>query len=81
MMRAILTKRLSVRGFIVFDHEDMRGDFIRDMSAWIRQGRIKYREDIVTGLENTIDAFRGLLEGRNRGKLIVKVGPAPGEPA
>ena len=47
------------------------------MSAWIRDGRVKYREDIVDGLENAPDAFMGLLEGRNFGKLIVRVGEDP----
>ncbi|WP_258868139.1 zinc-binding dehydrogenase [Alkalilimnicola ehrlichii] len=72
-MRAILTRRLTVRGFIQFDHLDRQADFLHDMSEWIRDGRIKYREDIVQGLENTVTAFQGLLQGRNQGKLIIKV--------
>ncbi|RFA27253.1 NADP-dependent oxidoreductase [Alkalilimnicola ehrlichii] len=73
LMRAILTRRLTVRGFIQFDHLDRQADFLHDMSEWIRDGRIKYREDIVQGLENTVTAFQGLLQGRNQGKLIIKV--------
>ena len=76
-MGMVLTKRLSVRGFIQFDHLDLMPDFRRDMTAWIRDGKVRYREDIVEGLENTVEAFRGLLTGRNRGKLIVKVGDDP----
>jgi NADPH-dependent curcumin reductase CurA len=76
-MGLVLTKRLSVRGFIQFDHLDLMPDFRRDMAQWIRDGKVRYREDIVEGLENTVDAFRGLLTGRNRGKLIVQVGDDP----
>ncbi len=75
LMRAILVKRLTVRGFIIsdgFDHR--RAEFLQAMSSWLREGRIKYREDIVQGLENAPTAFLGLLAGRNFGKLVVKVG-------
>jgi NADPH-dependent curcumin reductase CurA len=76
-MGLVLTKRLSVRGFLQFDHLELMPDFRRDMAAWIREGKVRYREDIVQGFENTVDAFRGLLTGRNRGKLIVQVGDDP----
>jgi NADPH-dependent curcumin reductase CurA len=72
--RYVLAKRLTVRGFIILDHSARFGDFLRDVSAWLREGRIKYREDIVDGLEHAPNAFIGMLEGRNFGKLIVRVG-------
>jgi NADPH-dependent curcumin reductase CurA len=76
LMRTVLVKRLTVRGFIIFDDYAPRlGEFWRTMQAWVRAGRIKYREDIVPGLENAPGAFLGLLEGRNFGKLVVEVGP------
>jgi NADPH-dependent curcumin reductase len=53
------------------------GDFFRDVGAWIRDGRIRYREDIRDGLENAPAAFIGLLEGENFGKLLVRVAPDP----
>jgi NADPH-dependent curcumin reductase CurA len=74
-LRAVLIKRLTVRGFIITDHSARSGDFLRDVSAWLREGRIKYREDIVDGLEHAPEAFIGLLYGRNFGKLIVRVAP------
>lgn len=77
VMRGILTKRLTVQGFIIFDHAHRWDDFHADMSAWIRDGSIKYREDVVEGLENAPAAFQGLLQGRNFGKLIVRVGDDP----
>jgi hypothetical protein len=77
VMRGILTKRLTIQGFIIFDHQHRWNDFHDDMSAWIRDGSVKYREDIVEGLENAPSAFRGLLEGRNFGKLMVRIGDDP----
>ena len=74
-MSRILTKSLTVRGFIqdefVPTHHEQ---FVRDMGEWVSSGAVRYREDVVAGLENTIDAFRGLLAGRNFGKLIVQIG-------
>jgi NADPH-dependent curcumin reductase CurA len=72
-MRAVLSKRLNLRGFIVGDFATQAGDFRRDVGAWLKEGRIKYKEDVVEGLENAPEAFLGLLRGKNFGKLIVKV--------
>lgn len=72
-MRQALTKRITLRGFIVSDFSADAPAFERDMSQWLREGRIRYREDIVEGLENAPEAFIGLLRGRNFGKLLVKV--------
>ncbi|KQQ31188.1 NADP-dependent oxidoreductase [Methylobacterium sp. Leaf123] len=73
LMRAILTKRLTLRGFIVSDFAAMQGDFVRDVGGWLRAGRVKAREDVVEGLENAPAAFAGMLRGANFGKLVVKV--------
>jgi NADPH-dependent curcumin reductase CurA len=73
VFRATLTKRLTIRGFIVWDFAELRDDFQRDVSQWIRDGRIKYREDIVDGLENAPQTFIGLLKGENFGKQLVRV--------
>ncbi len=77
VLRGILTKRLTIQGFIIFDHRHRWNSFHDDMSKWIRDGHVKYREDFVDGLENAPRAFQGLLEGRNFGKLIVRVGDDP----
>ena len=69
----ILRKRLLVRGFIVWDFAAKESDFLREVAAWIREGKLKYREDIVEGLDKEPEAFLGLLEGKNFGKLLVKV--------
>ncbi len=74
LTRTLLTKRIKMQGFIIFDHYDSHYDeFYRQMREWLEQGRIKFREDIVDGLENAPKAFIGLLEGRNFGKLVVRV--------
>jgi NADPH-dependent curcumin reductase len=73
LMRSILTRRLTLRGFIVGDFASQREDFFRDVSGWIREGRIKYREDVVEGLEQAPEAFIGMLKGRNFGKMLVKL--------
>jgi NADPH-dependent curcumin reductase CurA len=73
-MLSVVFKRLLLRGFIVLDFADREADFQRDMSAWLREGRFKYREDVVEGIENAPGAFIGMLEGRNFGKALVKVG-------
>ena len=67
-------KSLRIQGFIVSDwYGPLYREFSRQMSDWIADGRIKYREDVVDGLENAPAAFMGLLEGRNFGKLVVRV--------
>jgi hypothetical protein len=73
LLRSILTKRLTFRGFIVSDYWSQYPDFIRDVSQWIREGKLKYREDVVDGIENTVSAFQGLLKGKNFGKLLVRM--------
>jgi NADPH-dependent curcumin reductase len=84
LMRAILTKRLLFRGFIVGDFMPQEADFRRDVSTWVREGRIKQREHVVEGLENAPGALIGLLKGENFGKVVVRVGgehpPSPGLP-
>lgn len=73
LMGAVLRRRLTLRGFIVWDFASQQGEFAREMGEWVREGRIAYREDVVEGLEAAPEAFRGLLKGRNTGKLLVKV--------
>jgi NADPH-dependent curcumin reductase CurA len=75
-MFSVLRKRLTLRGFIVGDFAARQADFLRDIGEWVRGGRIKYREDVVECLENAPAAFLGLLQGKNFGKLLVKVAQA-----
>jgi len=74
-MRQILSKSLTVRGFLNYEFAaEHFSAFLREVGAGIADGRIRYREDFVDGLENAPEAFIGMLEGRNFGKLIVRVG-------
>ena len=77
LMGLTLVRRLTFRGFIVFDHLDRQPDFLRDVGAWIRAGAVKYREDVVEGLDRAVPAFLGLLRGENFGKLLVRVSEDP----
>jgi NADPH-dependent curcumin reductase len=73
-MRQILTKSLTIRGFINYEFApEHYPAFLREVGAGIAAGRIRYREDFVDGLEKAPEAFIGMLEGRNFGKLIVRV--------
>jgi NADPH-dependent curcumin reductase len=73
-MREVLSKSLTVRGFINYDFAAQHyADFLREVGARIADGSIRYREDIIDGLENAPEAFIGMLDGRNFGKLIVRV--------
>ncbi len=77
-MGLVLRQSLTVRGFIQGEFTASHGrDFVRDMTAWVADGSVRYREDVVDGLENAPEAFRGLLAGRNFGKLLVRVGEDP----
>lgn len=77
LMGMILVRRLMIRGFIVYDRAHRQADFLRDVGGWIRSGELKYREDIVDGIENAIGAFQGLLRGENFGKLLIRVSDDP----
>ena len=76
-LRPLLVKRALIKGFIVSDHADRRPAFLRDCAAWYREGALRYREDIVDGLDNAPAALLKLFDGRNFGKLIVRVSPEP----
>jgi NADPH-dependent curcumin reductase CurA len=69
----ILTKSIKMQGFIVSNYFNRLPDFVQDMSGWVAQGKVKYKEDMVTGLDKAPEAFLGLFSGNNFGKLVVKV--------
>ena len=73
----VLVSRLLLKGFIISDHFDRLPAFLADMGSWVAEGRIKYRETVIEGIENAPKAFIGLLAGENFGKMLVKVGPDP----
>jgi NADPH-dependent curcumin reductase len=74
---SVVRKRLKVQGFIVSDNAGLRPEYLAMAAPLVRAGQLKYREDIVEGIDNAPAAFIGLLQGRNFGKLIVKLGDDP----
>jgi NADPH-dependent curcumin reductase CurA len=72
---AVIPLRLTIKGFIVSDYGDMMPDFMRDMGAWAKAGKLKWAETIVDGIGNAPKAFIGLFKGDNMGKMLVRVGP------
>jgi NADPH-dependent curcumin reductase CurA len=72
----VVTKRLRLEGFIVSDHYDRYPEFLADMGGWLDDGTVRYRETVVDGIEHAPDAFIGLLQGDNVGKMLVRVGTA-----
>ena len=75
LMAMILVKRLTVRGFIVFDDYGKEyPEFAKDMTGWLQEGKVKYKEQIVDGLENAPEAFMGMLQGKNFGKVVIRIG-------
>ena len=73
----LLVKRALIKGFLVGDYQQRQAEFVNDVSQWLQEGKLKYKEDLVEGLENAPHAFIGLLQGKNFGKLIVKVSDEP----
>ncbi|MNQ79553.1 putative NADP-dependent oxidoreductase YfmJ [compost metagenome] len=69
----ILAKRATVRGFLSIDFLDRFPEALGDIGTWLREGRLKFAEDIVDGLDNTVEAFSRLFTGDNKGKLMVRL--------
>jgi NADPH-dependent curcumin reductase CurA len=67
----MIGRRLTLRGFIVSDHQDLHPEFVREVSGWLREGKLRYQETVVTGIERALDAFLGMLRGENTGKTVV----------
>lgn len=72
-MAHVLVKRLTIKGFLIFDHENEREPFETDMLKWISKGEIKFKETIYTGIESAPKSFIDLLKGKNTGKMLVKI--------
>src|SRR6478609_5195756 len=72
-MMMFVSKRLTLRGFIVTDHGDAAGEFYRRAGGWVADGSLTWRETVVDGLDNAVDAFLGLHRGDNTGKMLVRL--------
>jgi len=72
-MGLVVSRRLSLRGYIIIDHWDRMPAFIEQASAWLREGKLHTRETVVDGIENAPSAFLGLFRGENVGKMVVRI--------
>tara|TARA_B100001029_G_C15047397_1_gene448142 strand:+ start:679 stop:1686 length:1008 start_codon:yes stop_codon:yes gene_type:complete len=72
-MAHVLVKRLTIKGFLIFDHENDKEPFETEMSNWLLEGKIKFKETIYEGIEKAPKSFIDLLEGKNIGKMLVKI--------
>ncbi|MFE6548877.1 NADP-dependent oxidoreductase [Streptomyces sp. NPDC057746] len=69
----LIQTRGRIEGFLVGDHYDLQPQFVQEVGPWVRSGELKYRETVVEGIENNVEAFFGVLRGDNIGKMIVKL--------
>ncbi|MFC8062511.1 NADP-dependent oxidoreductase [Streptomyces sp. NPDC057293] len=69
----LIQTRGRIEGFLVGDHYDLQPKFVEEVGPWVASGALKYRETVVEGIENNLEAFLGVLRGDNTGKMIVKV--------
>ncbi len=74
LMRSVLVNRLTMRGFIVFDFDHLQNQFLNEVGAWVRDEKIRFREDIRDGFENAPAALIDLLQGKNFGKMLLRTG-------
>ncbi|HTH07480.1 MAG TPA: hypothetical protein VL916_16490, partial [Ilumatobacteraceae bacterium] len=72
LIEAVL-RRVTIRGFIVRDHEDMRPEFERTVSGWLRSGDVDALQTVTDGIDHAVDAFLGMLKGGNIGKALVRL--------
>ena len=76
MERHLLVKRARMQGFLYFDHVARLEEAVTQLAGWVREGKLRYREDILDGIERAPDAIAGLYRGENLGKRLIRVGPS-----
>jgi NADPH-dependent curcumin reductase CurA len=69
----MIYNRVMMRGFVFYEFESKRAQFLKDMKGWIKEGRMKYRTTIVQGIEQAPTALIGLFSGANTGKMVVQL--------
>ena len=75
--RTLLTRRARMQGLLVSDYAERADEALQQLGGWVRSGALKYREDIIEGLEHAPAALIRVLRGENFGKQLVKVGADP----
>ncbi len=69
----LISKRITLQGFLVLDHWGRRQEFVEEMAGWLREGRVQVAETFVDGIDHAVDGFLGMLRGENVGKMIVRL--------
>ena len=69
----MITKRLTMKGFIVSDWLDRQATFEKEVGGYLRAGKLKNKETVMEGIDNAVDAFLGLFQGKNVGKMVIKL--------
>ncbi len=72
-MSMVIGKRLMLKGFLVFDHEDLRPEFEEEVGAWVREGKVVWRETVVEGIDQAVTGFLSLMSGGNVGKMLIRL--------
>jgi len=72
-MPMVIGKRLMIKGFLVLDHEDLRPQFEKEVGAWVREGKVVWRETVVEGIDQAVAGFLSLMSGGNTGKMLVRL--------
>src|SRR6266511_3059688 len=73
--RHLLVKRARMQGFLIFDHVQRSPEALRELESWVRNGQIRYREDILDGIEQAPGSIAGLYRGENLGKRLIRIAP------
>jgi hypothetical protein len=73
--RHLLVKRARMQGFIIFDYAERYTEALQELTQWVRQGLIRYREDILEGIEQAPGSIAGLYRGENFGKRLIRIAP------
>jgi NADPH-dependent curcumin reductase CurA len=73
--RHLLVKRARMQGFLIFDHVERYPEALRELESWVRNGQIRYREDILDGIEQAPGSIEGLYRGKNLGKRLIRLAP------
>ena len=71
--RHVLVKRARMQGFLLFDHTERFGDAIAQLTLWLRAGKLRYREDVLEGIDAAPDAIAGLYRGENLGRRLIRI--------
>jgi NADPH-dependent curcumin reductase len=73
--RVLLNKRARMQGYVIFDYAPRYGEALAELTPWVQAGRIRFREDILEGIEHAPDAIAGLYRGDNLGKRLIRIAP------